>query len=66
MSSIPFRDIDLPEFGYHPVSGYTEPVQRILFKWMLPPLGLYVILGGIMWFMESRRKQQSRDPDRPD
>jgi Fe-S-cluster-containing dehydrogenase component len=66
MSSIPFRDIDLPEFGYHPVPGYTEPVQHILFKWMLPPLGLYAILGGIMWFMESRRKQQSRDPDRPD
>lgn len=62
MSGIPFRNIDLPEFGYHPVPGYTEPVQHIVFRWMLPPLGLYAILGGIMWFMETNRKQQSRQP----
>jgi hypothetical protein len=46
-----------PKFGYHPVPGYTEPVQHALFKWFLPPLALYGTLGGIMWFLSSRKKQ---------
>lgn len=55
LSSTSFQKIDLPALGYHPVPGYTEPVQHMLFKWFLPPLGLYGLLGGIMWFVESRR-----------
>jgi len=59
LSSAPFQKIDLPALGYHPVPGYTEPVQHMLFKWFLPPLGLYGLLGGIMWFVESRRGKLS-------
>ena len=55
LSSVPFQKIDLPALGYHPVPGYTEPVQHILFKWFLPPLGLYALLGSIMWFADFRR-----------
>jgi hypothetical protein len=63
LSSVPFQEIDLPALGYHPVPGYTEPVQHLLFKWFLPPLGLYGALGGIMWYVESRRgKHEASGP----
>jgi formate dehydrogenase iron-sulfur subunit len=56
LAGVSFQKIDLPALGYHPVPGFTEPVQHMLFKWFLPPLGLYTLLGGVMWYVESRRK----------
>ncbi len=57
LSSIPFREMDFPKLGYHPAPGYTEPIQHAIFKWFLPPLGLYATLGSIMWFLRNRKKQ---------
>jgi formate dehydrogenase iron-sulfur subunit len=61
LSSIPFEEVGLPKFGYHPVPGFTEPVQHMLFKWFLPPLALYGSLGGIMWFLGSKGKRAKAD-----
>jgi len=58
LSSIPFRDIDFPKLGYHPAPAYTEPIQHAIFKWFLPPLGLYAALGGIMWFLKSKKEKK--------
>jgi len=57
LSDMPFEEMRLPELGYHPVPGFTEPIQHALFKWFLPPAALYGALGGIMWFLKSRKKQ---------
>ncbi len=57
LSGISFADMSLPELGYHPAPGYTEPIQHAIFKWFLPPLALYGALGGMMWFFNSREKQ---------
>jgi Fe-S-cluster-containing dehydrogenase component len=57
LSSIPFAEMDFPKLGYHPAPGYTEPIQHTIFKWFLPPLGLYATLGSIMWFLRNRKKQ---------
>lgn len=57
LSDMPFEEMRLPELGYHPVPGYTEPIQHALFKWFLPPAALYGVLGGVMWFLNSRKKQ---------
>jgi formate dehydrogenase iron-sulfur subunit len=57
LSSVPFTEIDLPSLGYYAVPGYTEPVQHIIFKWFLPPLGLYALLGGIMRFVDRRQSR---------
>ena len=57
LSSLPFTKMDFPKLGYHPAPGYTEPIQHAIFKWFLPPLGLYATLGSIMWFLRSRKKQ---------
>ena len=58
LSGIPFREIDLPELGPRPIPGYTEPIQHAIFKWFLPPLGLYAVLGGIWWYLTAGRKEQ--------
>ena len=57
LSGMSFEKIGFPKFGYHPVPGYTEPIQHALFKWFLPPLALYGALGGAMWLLKSRNKR---------
>jgi Fe-S-cluster-containing dehydrogenase component len=57
LSDVPFETIGFPKFGYHPVPGYTEPIQHALFKWFIPPLALYGTLGGVMWLVKSRKKR---------
>ena len=59
LSSIPFEQIGLPKLGYHPTPGYTEPIQHAIFKYFLPPLGLYSLLGGLMWYFNTRKKQNT-------
>lgn len=61
LASLPFQRIDLPVLGYAPVPVYTEPVQHAIFKWFLPPLGLYAILGALMWKSEDRRRKKEAD-----
>jgi hypothetical protein len=61
LSSVPFKEIDFPKLGYHPAPGYTEPIQHAIFKWFLPPLGVYAALGGIMWFLKSKKKKSKQD-----
>ncbi len=63
LSGMSFEKIGLPKFGYHPVPGYTEPIQHALFKWFLPPLALYGALGGIMWLLKSRKKRAEAASD---
>jgi Fe-S-cluster-containing dehydrogenase component len=57
LASVPFEQIGLPKLGYHPTPGYTEPIQHAIFKYFLPPLGLYSLLGGLMWFFNKRKNK---------
>jgi hypothetical protein len=61
LSSVPFEEIDFPKLGYHPAPGYTEPIQHAIFKWFLPPLGVYAALGGIMWFLKSKKSKSKQN-----
>ena len=63
LSRIPFKDMDFPALGYHPAPGYTEPIQHAIFKWFLPPLGLYAALGSIMWFLKSKKEKSITEAD---
>jgi len=44
-----FSEIGFPELGSEPAPGATEPLQHALFKFFIPPVSLYALLGGIMW-----------------
>jgi formate dehydrogenase iron-sulfur subunit len=61
LAAEPFEQIDLPNLGYHPLPGYTEPVQHALFKWFLPPLGLFAVLAGALWYNKRRDKRTEDD-----
>jgi len=61
LAAAPFEQIDLPNLGYHPLPGYTEPVQHALFKWFLPPLGLFAALAGALWYNKRRDKRTEDD-----
>lgn len=56
LAGVPFKAIDLPGLGYHPIPGYTEPIQHAIFKWFAPPAALYGLLGGLMWWLTARRR----------
>jgi len=58
LSGISFEQIGFPRLGYYPAPAFTEPIQHAIFKWFLPPLGLYATLGSIMWFLNSRKKNK--------
>jgi len=63
LSNVPFEQIGLPKFGYAPIPGYTEPIQHALFKYFLPPVALYGLLGGIMWFLKPKKEKPKPAPD---
>jgi Fe-S-cluster-containing dehydrogenase component len=63
LSGVPFEEIDFPRLGYHPAPGYTEPIQHAIFKWFIPPMGLYATLGGIMWWLRNRKNTKHPTPD---
>lgn len=56
LSGIPFEKLGLPTLGAVATPGYTEPIQHAVFKWFLPPLGVYAALGGVWWGLSRKRK----------
>jgi Fe-S-cluster-containing dehydrogenase component len=58
LAGIPFHALDFPKLGCLPTPDFTEPIQHAIFKWFLPPLSVYAALGGIWWYMASRRKAE--------
>jgi Fe-S-cluster-containing dehydrogenase component len=64
LAAVPFDRLDFPRLGYHPLPGYTEPIQHALFKWFLPPLGLFAALAGAMWY-NNRRGEASGEKAEP-
>jgi len=54
LSSLPFEEIDFPNLGYISPPSYTEPIQHAIFKHFIPPLTLFAVLGGLMWFLKPK------------
>ena len=63
LSGVPFEQISLPNFGYAPIPSYTEPIQHAVFKYFLPPVALYGLLGGFMWFLKPKKEKPKPAPD---
>ena len=53
-----FAGFGLPDFGYRPVSELTESIQHRIFQYFIPPVAVYGLLGGIMFFNQNRRRKQ--------
>ena len=50
LASEPFESIGFPKLGTKAPPRLTEAIQHGLFQYFAAPIGLYAILGGIMWF----------------
>ena len=49
LSSEPFESIGFPKLGTKAPPRLTEAIQHGLFQYFAAPIGLFTILGGIMW-----------------
>ena len=63
LSGVPFEQIDLPKFGIKSIPSYTEPIQHAIFKHFIPPLALYGLLSGLMWFLKPKKKEPEPELD---
>ena len=49
LASEPFETIGFPKLGAEAPPRLTEAIQHGLFQYLAAPIGLYLVLGGIMW-----------------
>jgi len=49
LASRDLQNLAFPERSDRPAPGASEAVQHGIFKYFIPPLSLYALLGGVMW-----------------
>ncbi|MEK6799780.1 MAG: 4Fe-4S dicluster domain-containing protein [Planctomycetota bacterium] len=59
LSGVPFERIGFPSVGTAALGSHTEPLQHGVFKFFVPPLALYGLLGLAMWL--TRRSDELPD-----
>jgi len=52
---VAFASLGLPDFDYRPVSDLTESIQHRIFQYFIPPIAVYTVLGGIMYYNQRRK-----------
>ena len=52
ISSVPFDQVGFKHFGTEAPPRLTEKIQHAEFKYFLPPLMWYGLLGAVMWLMK--------------
>ncbi len=62
LSSVPFENIGFPKLGYASAPSFTEPIQHGIFKYFIPPVALYGLLGGIMYYFKKRNEDSHEVP----
>jgi Fe-S-cluster-containing dehydrogenase component len=55
VSHVPFEKLGLPELGTEPVPSLNRQIQHGLYKGMIAPAALYVVMGGVA--LRNRRAQ---------
>ena len=56
LAPMPFRDMGLFDLGSKAPPLLTESIQHAVFKYFIPPMAFYALLGGIMK-LTSRKKE---------
>ncbi len=59
LSAVEFKQLGFPRLDKDPAPIISETIQHGVFKYFIPPVGLYVLLGGVMWI--TRDKDERRD-----
>jgi Fe-S-cluster-containing dehydrogenase component len=59
IASEPFETLGFPKLGTEAPPRLTEAIQHGLFQYMAAPIGLYLILGAVMWTTGFYSKKRS-------
>ena len=59
LSSVEFSELKFPKLPNNPAPGVSEAIQHGIFRYFVPPISLFAILGGIMWL--NKNKSHSED-----
>lgn len=59
LASKDFSELDFPELGTKPAPGASESIQHGIFKYFIPPVAFYAMLGGVMWMTKNREEKES-------
>ncbi len=65
LASEPFESIGFPKLGAKAPPRLTEAIQHGIFQYMAAPIGLYIVLGGIMWATGFYRKKNNNNAGDP-
>jgi formate dehydrogenase iron-sulfur subunit len=61
LASKNFYEIGFPKVSTRPAPGVTEAIQHGIFAYFVPPLALYSMLGGMMWYTKRRQAMEEED-----
>ncbi len=61
LASVPFEKIGFARVGSKSPPRLTEGIQHGIFRYFIPPLSLYALLGGVMWLTREARDDSNRD-----
>ncbi len=61
LSGQDFSTLHFPKLGNEPIPGATEPIQHAIFKFFVPPVALYALLGGIMWLGKNKEESEEEE-----
>lgn len=54
-----FHELDFPILGEDPAPGASESLQHAIFKYFIPPISLFALLGAIMWTGKNKLETES-------
>jgi formate dehydrogenase iron-sulfur subunit len=54
LAQVPFEKLGYFTLGKEPVTRLPETVQHAIFKYFIPPLSLYSLLGALMWILRDK------------
>ena len=64
LTGVPAEKLDLPKLKEKAIPKLTESIQHGVFKYFLPPLGLFALLAGAMALFKRKDKDEASDKER--
>jgi formate dehydrogenase iron-sulfur subunit len=56
-----FYQLGFPKVSTKPAPGTTEAIQHGIFAYFVPPIALYSMLGGLMWYTKRRQDMKQEE-----
>jgi Fe-S-cluster-containing dehydrogenase component len=61
LASKDFYELGFPKVSTKPAPGTTEAIQHGIFAYFVPPIALYSMLGGLMWYTNRKNSLDEGD-----